>query len=134
MLEFIGFIIKLIFGGLLGAICNYDKDILSNNEVSHLFSGALIGIIGTISTSFALSANPNNLGFLLGLMILASIFLFKTILDQLNIKIGIRELFSLIIGWFVGIGNIFHAIILTIFLIFFLIRFTENRNEDLDDI
>ena len=133
MLEFIGFIIKLIFGGLLGGVCNYNKE-ESSNEVSNLFTGALIGIIGTISTSFALSTNYNNSGFLLGIMIIASIFIFKTILEQQNAKIGIRELFALIIGWFVGIGNILHAIVLTIFLIFFLIRFTENKNEDLDNV
>ena len=133
MLEFIGFIIKIIFGGLLGGICNYNKE-ESSNEVSNLFTGALIGIIGTISTSFALSTNSDNSGFLLGIMIIASIFIFKTILEQQNAKIGIRELFALIIGWFVGIGNILHAIVLTIFLIFFLIRFTENKNEDLDNV
>ena len=133
MLEFIGFIIKIIFGGLLGGICNYNKE-ESSNEVSNLFTGALIGIIGTISTSFALSTNSDNSGFLLGIMIIASIFIFKTILEQQNAKIGIRELFALIIGWFVGIGNILHAIVLTIFLIFFLIRFTENKNEDVDNV
>ena len=63
-----------------------------------------------------------------------NIFIFKTILEQQNVKIGIRELFALMIGWFVGIGNILHAIVLTIFLIFFLIRFTENKNEDFDNV
>ena len=132
MLEFIGFIIKLIFGGLLGGVCNYNREETSN-EVSNLFTGVLIGIIGTISTSFALSKNFDNSSFLLGIMIIASILLSKTILNQQNTKVGVREIFALIIGWFVGIGNILHAIVLTIFLIFFLIRFTENKNEELEN-
>ena len=131
MLEFIGFIIKLIFGGLLAGVCNYNQE-ESSNVVSNLFTGALIGIIGTISTSFALSTNSDNSGFLIGIMIIASIFITKSILEQQNANIGIRELFSLIIGWFVGIGNILHAIVLTIFLIFFLIRFTKNKNEEIE--
>ena len=67
MIEFIGFIIKLIFGGLLGGICNYNR-IDSQNETSSMYSGAMIGIIGTISTSFGVSAGDEFSGFLLGIM------------------------------------------------------------------
>ncbi|MAJ44214.1 MAG: hypothetical protein CMF96_05645 [Candidatus Marinimicrobia bacterium] len=133
MLDILGFIIKLIFGCLLGGICKYDKK-ESFNEITSIFTGAMIGAIGTISTSFSLSLNIDNYSVLLGFMIISSIFTLKIILDQNNEEIGIRELFSLIVGWFVGVGNILHAIILTIFLIFFLIRFSENKEDDLDNI
>jgi hypothetical protein len=132
MIEFIGFIIKLIFGGLLGGICGYNRSD-SQNESSAIFTGGIIGVIGTISTSFGISAGDNFSGFLLGMMVLASILISKTIMNEIGSKIGTREVFALIVGWFVGIGNILHGIVLTLFLIFFLIRFTENKNEKIDD-
>jgi len=129
MIEFIGFIIKLIFGGLLGGICSYNRLELSM-ENSAMFRGGVIGIIGTITVSFGISAGEEFSGFLVGIMIIASIFIVKTILHEFKNKTGIREIFALLVGWFVGIGNILHAIVLTLFLVFFLIKFTENKNEE----
>jgi len=129
MLEFIGFIIKLIFGGLLGGICNYNQNETDQNTTS-MFTGAVVGIIGTISTSFALSTSGDNNSILIGFMIMASLFITKSILNEIDSRIGTREIFALIIGWFVGIGNILHGIVLVIFLIFFLSRFNENKNQE----
>jgi hypothetical protein len=129
MLEFIGFIIKLIFGGLLGGICNYKPDENDQNTTS-MFTGAVIGIIATISISFANSIRDDNKSILIGIMVIASFVITKSILKEKNSKIGIREIFALIIGWFVGIGHILHGIVLVLFLIFFLSRFNENKNQE----
>ena len=129
MFEFIGFIIKLVFSGLLGGICNYNRENF-NLESSSVFIGAIIGIIGSISTSFAKSAGDELSGFLMGTMIISSLIITKTIIKEMNANITIREIFALIIGWFIGIGSILQAIILVLFLIFFLTRFNENKNQD----
>ena len=129
MLEFIGFIIKLVFGGLLGGICNYyrmDADL----EVSSMYTGAIIGIVGTISTSFAKSLSAEISGILMGFMILSSLIIANTIIKEMNGKIGTREVFALIIGWFIGVGNILHGILIVLFLIFFISRFKENKNQE----
>ena len=63
-------------------------------------------------------------------MILASLIIANTIIKEMNGKISVREVFALIIGWFVGVGNILNGILLVLFLIFFLSRFTENKNQE----
>lgn len=131
MLDFISFIIKLIFGGLLGAVCNYNKN--KTNEIKDLFIGSFIGIIGTISTYFSMVFDSESLSFLIGSMIITSLYITKTFLDQNKIKMGINELIALFVGWFVGIGYILHGIILTLFLTFFLFNFISKRSEDLDN-
>ena len=129
MLEFIGFIIKLVFGGLLGGICNYNR-MDDDQEVSSIYTGAIIGIVGTISTSFAKSLGAEISGILMGFMILSSLIIANTIIKEMNGKIGTREVFALIIGWFTGVGSILHGILIVLFLIFFLSRFTENKNQE----
>ena len=129
MLEFIGFIIKLVFGGLLGGICNYNR-MDADQKVSSMYSGAIIGIVGTISTSFAISLSDEISGILMGFMILSSLIIANTIIKEMNGKIGTREVFALIIGWCIGVGNILHGILIVLFLIFFLSRFTENKNQE----
>ena len=131
MLDFISFIIKLIFGGLLGAVCNYNKN--KTNEIKDLFIGSFIGIIGTISTYFSMVFDSESLSFLIGSMIITSLYITKTFLDQNKIKMGINELIALFVGWFVGIGYILHGIILTLVLIFFLFNFMSKKSEDLDN-
>ncbi len=131
MLDFLSFIIKLIFGGLLGAVCNYNKN--KTNEIKDLFIGSFIGIIGTISTYFSMVFDSESLSFLIGSMIITSLYITKTFLEQNKIKMGINELIALFVGWFVGIGYIFHGIILTLVLIFFLFNFMSKRSEDLDN-
>jgi hypothetical protein len=131
MLDFLSFIIKLIFGGLLGAVCNYNKD--KTNEIKDLFIGSFIGIIGTISTYFSMVFDSESLSFLIGSMIITSLYITKTFLEQNKIKMGINELIALFVGWFVGIGYILHGIILTLVLIFFLFNFMSKRSEDLDN-
>ena len=130
MLEFIGFIIKLVFGGLLGGICNYNR-MDADQEVSSMYTGAIIGIVGTISTSFAKSLGAEISGILMGFMILSSLIIANTIIKEMNGKIGTREVFALIIGWFTGVGSILHGILIVLFLIFFLSRFTENKNQEM---
>lgn len=131
MLDFISFIIKLIFGGLLGAVCNYNKN--KTNQIKDLFIGSFIGIIGTISTYFSMVFDSESLSFLIGSMIITSLYITKTFLDQNKIKMGINELIALFVGWFVGIGYILHGIILTLFLTLFLFNFKSKRSEDLDN-
>ena len=131
MLDFLSFIIKLIFGGLLGAVCNYNKN--KTNEIKDLFIGSFIGIIGTISTYFSMVFDSESLSFLIGSMIITSLYITKTFLDQNKIKMGINELIALFVGWFVGIGYILHGIILTLVLIFFLFNFMSKKSEDLDN-
>ncbi|MED5474986.1 MAG: hypothetical protein VX770_03060 [Candidatus Neomarinimicrobiota bacterium] len=131
MLDFLSFIIKLIFGGLLGAVCNYNKN--KTNEIKDLFIGSFIGIIGTISTYFSMVFDSESLSFLIGSMIITSLYITKTFLEQNKIKMGINELIALFVGWFVGIGYILHGIILTLVLIFFLFNFMSKRSEDLDN-
>ena len=131
MLDFISFIIKLIFGGFLGAVCNYNKN--KTNQIKDLFIGSFIGIIGTISTYFSMVFDSESLSFLIGSMIITSLYITKIFLDQNKIKMGINELIALFVGWFVGIGYILHGIILTLFLIFFLFNFISKRSEDLDN-
>ena len=131
MLDFISFIIKLIFGGLLGAVCNYNKN--KTNEIKDLFIGSFIGIIGTISTYFSMVFDSESLSFLIGSMIITSLYITKTFLEQNKIKMGINELIALFVGWFVGIGYILHGIILTLVLIFFLFNFMSKKSEDLDN-
>ena len=129
MLEFIGFIIKLVFGGLLGGICNYNR-MDADQEVSSMYTGAIIGIVGTISTSFAKSLGAEISGILMGFMIFSSLIIANTIIKEMNVKIGTREVFALMIGWFIGVGYILNGILLVLFLIFFLSRFTENKNQE----
>lgn len=131
MLDFLSFIIKLIFGGLLGAVCNYNKN--KTNEIKDLFIGSFIGIIGTISTYFSMVFDSESLSFLIGSMIITSLYITKTFLEQNKIKMGINDLIALFVGWFVGIGYILHGIILTLVLIFFLFNFMSKRSEDLDN-
>lgn len=131
MLDFLSFIIKLIFGGLLGAVCNYNKN--KTNEIKDLFIGSFIGIIGTISTYFSMVFDSESLSFLIGSMIITSLYITKTFLEQNKIKMGINELIALFVGWFVGIGYILHGIILTLVLIFFLFNFMSKKSEDLDN-
>ena len=129
MLEFIGFIIKLFFGGLLGGICNYNR-MDADQKVSSMYSGAIIGIVGTISTSFAISLSDEISGILMGFMILSSLIIANTIIKEIYCKIGTLEVFALIIGWCIGVGNILHGILIVLFLIFFLSRFAENKNQE----
>ena len=131
MLDFLSFIIKLIFGGLLGAVCNYNKN--KTNEIKDLFIGSFIGIIGTISTYFSMVFDSESLSFLIGSMIITSLYITKTFLEQNKIKMGINDLIALFVGWFVGIGYILHGIILTLVLIFFLFNFMSKKSEDLDN-
>ena len=134
MLDLIGFFIKFIFSGLLGAFCNYNRFNEEQENIQEdmnlMYISAIIGIIGMISTSFAKLVNNQNPAILMVIMVIASIFIAHTILKEMERKIGIREYFALIIGWYIGIGKILHGIFLLLVLVFFLLRFLENKDQE----
>ena len=62
----------------MGGICNYNRTD-ADPEVSSMYTGAIIGIVGTISTSFAKSLGDEISGILMGFMIFASLIIANTI-------------------------------------------------------
>ena len=133
MLSFISFIIKLILAGFFSGLCRYQHNNESNGK--NVIITSIIGIIGASTIIFTLSIDNSFSGSLIGSGLISSLLISFIILKENNLKPGVREVFALQIGWFIGAGKIGYALVLLFLLILIVNQLTvlyeksESKNN-----
>ena len=133
MLSFISFIIKLILAGFFSGLCRYQHNNERNGK--NVIITSIIGIIGASTIIFTLSIDNSFSGSLIGSGLISSLLISFIILKENNLKPGVREVFALQIGWFIGAGKIGYALVLLFLLILIINQLTvlyeksESKNN-----
>lgn len=135
MLSFIAYIFKIIISLLMGFLIGHDFKSENKNEL--VLGTSFLSFSVALFTSVVINIPQYKESFLSGFLIFGLFYILRNYISDFNNKDKSRLIFSLIIGFIIGFGYIFHAILATIIFIYIyyntnILVHLLNKNIDLE--
>ena len=116
MLSFISYIFKIIISLLMGFLIGHDFKSENKNEV--VLGTSFLSFSAALFTSVVINITQYQESFLSGFLIFGLFYILRDYISDFINKDKSRLIFSLIIGFIIGLGYIFHAILATVIFIY----------------
>ncbi|NOZ08346.1 MAG: hypothetical protein GXO91_05660 [FCB group bacterium] len=129
MFSLIAFILKLLFGAILGGALAYEPGKIRSE--SRILYSALISLIAVSLVSISGFSSDNSAGFVLGASIFTVITAVILLTRDQNFDQRLLYIFSAVVGIICGTGHIFYGIFFTI-IVYLVINMGHQLFENND--
>ena len=116
MLSFIAYIFKIIISIFMGFLIGHDFK--SENKSEIVLSTSFLSFSTALFTGVVVNLTQFKESFLSGFLIFGIFYILRNYISDFNNEDKSRLIFSLIIGFMIGFGYLFHAILATVIFIY----------------